>query len=54
MSVLLGVCFLLIGITEMLKILMAENSFFYNHPLLLKYEWYWRVEPEITYFCDIT
>lgn len=28
--------------------------FFYNHPLLLKYDWYWRVEPEITYFCDIT
>ncbi|TFB06407.1 O-glycoside alpha-1,2-mannosyltransferase-like protein 4 [Trichoderma ghanense] len=30
------------------------SGFFYNHPLLLKYEWYWRVEPEITYFCDIT
>ncbi|KAK2605883.1 O-glycoside alpha-1,2-mannosyltransferase 4 [Conoideocrella luteorostrata] len=30
------------------------SGFFYNHPLLLKYEWYWRVEPEITYFCDMT
>lgn len=30
------------------------SGFFYNHPLLQKYEWYWRVEPEITYFCDIT
>jgi len=30
------------------------SGFFFNHPLLLKYEWYWRVEPEITYFCDIT
>ena len=29
-------------------------SFFYKHPLLLKYEWYWRLEPEIKYFCDIT
>lgn len=29
-------------------------SFFYRHPLLLKYEWYWRLEPEIKYFCDIT
>ncbi|CRL30316.1 Glycosyl transferase, family 15 [Penicillium camemberti] len=27
---------------------------FYKHPLLLKYEWYWRLEPEIKYFCDIT
>ncbi|KAF4119809.1 hypothetical protein GMORB2_4475 [Geosmithia morbida] len=35
-------------------LLTAVRSFFYNHPLLLKYEWYWRVEPEITYFCDIT
>lgn len=30
------------------------NSFFYKHPLLAKYEWYWRLEPEISYFCDIT
>lgn len=27
---------------------------FYKHELLQKYEWYWRVEPEIKYFCDIT
>ena len=32
----------------------AVNSFFYKHPLLMKYEWYWRLEPEISYFCDIT
>ncbi|KOS20932.1 O-glycoside alpha-1 [Escovopsis weberi] len=30
------------------------SGFFFDHPLLLKYEWYWRVEPEISYFCDIT
>lgn len=30
------------------------RSFFYRHELLRKYEWYWRVEPEIKYFCDIT
>jgi len=30
------------------------SGFFFNHPLLDKYEWYWRVEPEIKYFCDIT
>lgn len=27
---------------------------FFNHPLLLKYDWYWRVEPDVKYFCDIT
>lgn len=27
---------------------------FYNHKLLKPYDWYWRVEPEVKYFCDIT
>lgn len=27
---------------------------FYKHKLLQKYDWYWRLEPEIKYFCDIT
>lgn len=31
-----------------------EKSFFYKHELLAKYDWYWRLEPEISYFCDIT
>ncbi|KAG0633783.1 nucleotide-diphospho-sugar transferase [Tuber brumale] len=30
------------------------SGFFYKHELLAKYEWYWRLEPEIKYFCDIT
>lgn len=30
------------------------TRFFYKHELLAKYEWYWRLEPEIKYFCDIT
>lgn len=36
------------------QLLITHVSFFYKHPLLLKYEWYWRLEPEIKYFCDIT
>lgn len=31
-----------------------DHSNFYRHPLLQKYKWYWRLEPDITYFCDIT
>ncbi|KAF5097134.1 hypothetical protein D0Z03_001480 [Geotrichum reessii] len=27
---------------------------FFDHPLLAEYTWYWRVEPEVKYFCDIT
>lgn len=30
------------------------SGHFYNHPLLAKYEWYWRLEPEVSYFCDMT
>lgn len=30
------------------------SGFFYKHELLAEYEWYWRVEPEIKYFCDLT
>jgi len=33
---------------------LTGSRFFYKHPLLAKYEWYWRLEPEIKYFCDIT
>ncbi|EPX75354.1 mannosyltransferase complex subunit [Schizosaccharomyces octosporus yFS286] len=29
------------------------SGFFYKHPLLLKYQWYWRVEPDVTFTCDI-
>lgn len=30
------------------------SGFFYKHELLQKYEWYWRLEPDIKFFCDIT
>lgn len=30
-----------------------ESGFFFRHPLMLNYEWYWRVEPSIELFCDI-
>src|SRR5271155_2820032 len=28
--------------------------FFYKHELPKPFEWYWRIEPDVTYFCDIT
>jgi len=30
-----------------------ESGFFFRHPLMMDYEWYWRVEPSIEYYCDI-
>ncbi|KAI9741434.1 MAG: alpha 1,2-mannosyltransferase 2.4.1 [Claussenomyces sp. TS43310] len=30
-----------------------ESGFFFQQPLMLNYEWYWRVEPSVELFCDI-
>ncbi|KAL1932123.1 hypothetical protein VTP01DRAFT_9179 [Rhizomucor pusillus] len=30
-----------------------ESGFFYRHPLLEDYEYYWRVEPNVEFFCDL-
>ncbi|WPK26292.1 hypothetical protein PUMCH_003641 [Australozyma saopauloensis] len=27
---------------------------FYDHPLVQKRDWYWRVEPDVQFFCDLT
>lgn len=30
-----------------------QSGFFWRHPLLDEYDWYWRVEPEIKLYCNI-
>ncbi|KAL1955530.1 hypothetical protein VTO42DRAFT_8484 [Malbranchea cinnamomea] len=30
-----------------------ESGFFFRHPLMLNYDYYWRVEPSVEYYCDI-
>ncbi|KAK3721012.1 alpha 1,2-mannosyltransferase 2.4.1 [Vermiconidia calcicola] len=30
-----------------------ESGFFFRHPLMMEYEYYWRVEPSIELFCDV-
>ena len=30
-----------------------NSGFFFRHPLLDEYEYYWRVEPHVEFFCDI-
>jgi alpha 1,2-mannosyltransferase len=29
-----------------------NSGFFFRHPLMNQYEWYWRVEPGVKYYCD--
>lgn len=31
-----------------------NSGFFYDHPLLQRYKWYWRVEPNVRFTCRIT
>lgn len=33
---------------------MKTSSFFYDHPALEPYKWYWRVEPDIDFTCSLT
>ncbi|KAG7823357.1 hypothetical protein KL909_003380 [Ogataea angusta] len=30
-----------------------NSGFFYKHPLLQQYKYYWRVEPEVDFYCDL-
>jgi len=30
-----------------------ESGFFFRHPLLDNYDYYWRVEPSVEFYCDI-
>lgn len=30
-----------------------ESGFFFRHPLMMEYDYYWRVEPSIELFCDV-
>ncbi|TFK29949.1 glycosyl transferase [Coprinopsis marcescibilis] len=30
-----------------------NSGFFYRHELLLPYRYYWRIEPDVDYFCDL-
>ncbi|KAI8889993.1 glycosyltransferase family 15 protein [Backusella circina FSU 941] len=30
-----------------------QSGFFFRHPLLDEYDYYWRIEPDVDYYCDI-
>lgn len=29
------------------------SGFFYKHPLLKEFDYYWRMEPDVHYYCDL-
>lgn len=31
-----------------------NSGFFFRHELMLPYRWYWRIEPGVRFYCDIT
>lgn len=30
-----------------------NSGYFFRHPLILPYRWYWRIEPGVKFYCDI-
>jgi mannosyltransferase len=41
------------GIASYYKMCRWNSGFFYKHQALTNYKWYWRVEPNVHFFCDI-
>lgn len=36
------------------KMCRFYSGHFYSHPLVTRNKWYWRVEPDVKFFCDLT
>ncbi|OUM56052.1 hypothetical protein BVG19_g5713 [[Candida] boidinii] len=36
------------------KMCRFYSGYFFNHPLVKKLDWYWRVEPDVEFYCDLT
>lgn len=36
------------------KMCRFYSGLFYKHPAVRQYEWYWRIEPDVEFFCDLT
>lgn len=30
-----------------------QSGFFFRHPFLDDFDWYWRLEPDVDYHCDL-
>lgn len=36
------------------KMCRFYSGMFFKHPMVKKYKWYWRIEPDVKFFCDIS
>lgn len=36
------------------KMCRFYSGMFYKHPAVQRHEWYWRIEPDVEFFCDLT
>ncbi|KAF9006805.1 alpha-1,2-mannosyltransferase [Hymenopellis radicata] len=41
------------GIVSYRNMCRFNSGFFFKHQLLLPYKWYWRIEPDVHFHCDI-
>lgn len=42
------------GMESYHKMCRFYSGLFYKHPLMKQYEWYWRLEPNVEFYCDIS
>lgn len=42
------------GMESYHKMCRFYSGLFYKHPLVQQHEWYWRIEPDVEFFCDLT
>ncbi|KAK0212265.1 glycosyltransferase family 15 protein [Desarmillaria ectypa] len=45
--------FLILQIESYRNMCRFNSGFFFKHPLLQKYRWYWRIEPNVQFHCNI-
>ena len=43
-----------VGLASYHHMCRFNSGFFYDHPALKKYKWYWRIEPDVDFTCTIT
>ena len=42
------------GMESYHKMCRFYSGLFYKHPLMKQYEWYWRLEPNVEFYCDVS
>lgn len=42
-----------IAVIHHMHVCRFQSGFFFRHPLLDEFDYYWRIEPYVDYYCDV-